>query len=105
MFMVIERRCVMARLRNREKKQQRAPAFVQCPGCVYNFVTGEGARRCSWYDCPYLPEEYKVFCPACNYNFATGEGGPECSDPPTCEWSIQGYRHADLAKQRFVQAG
>jgi len=87
--------------RDREKAERRVPAFVQCPGCSYNFVTGEGPRQCSWYECPYLPEEYKVFCPDCNYNFATGEGRSACSDPPTCDWAVAGYEHAKLAKARF----
>ena len=81
------------------------PAFVQCPGCSYNFITGEGARNCGWYECPYLPEEFKVLCPGCNYNFATGEGNAHCGDPPTCEWAIEGRRHAKLAKGRFGEAG
>lgn len=85
---------------HREKKHG-PPAFVQCPGCSYNFVTGEGLRNCGWYDCPYLPEEYKVFCPRCNYNFATGEGVPDCTDPPSCDLAAEGYEHAEMAKVRF----
>lgn len=80
------------------------PAFVQCPGCNYDFVTGEGTRRCTWYECPYLPEAYKVFCPECNHNFATGEGAPHCGDTPTCEWAVAGYQHAKLAKKHFGPA-
>jgi hypothetical protein len=80
---------------------ERRPAFVQCPGCSYDFVTGEGLRNCGWYECPYLPEELKVFCPRCNFNFATGEGDPWCSERPSCEFAKEGYAHARLAKQRF----
>ena len=82
---------------------QRLPRFVQCPGCSYDFLTGEGTRGCSWYECPYLPDALNVFCPRCNYNFATGEGSPQCSDRPTCDLAKEGYRHARLAKQRFGQ--
>jgi hypothetical protein len=68
--------------------------YEQCPGCSYNFVTGGGKRSCNWYDCPYLPEDLKVFCPQCNFNFATGEGAAQCGDPPTCRWAEAGYEHA-----------
>ena len=91
--------------RSPEVTEPHIPSFVQCPGCSFNFVTGEGARSCSWYECPYLPEEYKVFCPACNYNFATGEGDPHCGRSPTCEWSVEGFAHARLAKRRFQDTG
>jgi len=84
------------------KKPAGAPAFVQCPGCNYDFLTGDGTRSCSWGECPYLPEEYKVFCPECNYNFATREGNPHCTDPPSCAWAVEGYRHARLARTRFA---
>ena len=87
--------------RTKEAGERRLPMFVQCPGCSYNFVTGEGARTCAWYECPYLPEEYKVFCPDCNYNFATGEGSRRCKDPATCEWAVEGSKRAALAKERF----
>ena len=89
----------MSWFRRRDKKgAERPPAFRRCPGCGYNFLTGEGRRRCSWYDCPYLPEDLKVFCPMCNYNFYTGEGLPHCSDPPTCEWAAEGLRRADAIR-------
>lgn len=87
--------------RKREGVMERTFAFRQCPGCSYDFITGEGTRSCSWYDCPYLPEGLNVFCPACNYNFATGEGAPRCTDPPTCEWSTEGYKHAENARKFF----
>lgn len=67
--------------------------YRQCPGCSYNFETGAGRRSCNWVDCPYLPEELKVFCPRCNFNFATGEGVAECGDPPSCDWAAQGRQH------------
>ena len=77
------------------------PAFRQCPGCSYDFITGEGFRSCAWGDCPYLPEELKVMCPACNFNFATGEGNPHCGDPPTCQWAAEGYANAARARAVF----
>ncbi|MGZ4103633.1 MAG: hypothetical protein ACXVQY_01620 [Actinomycetota bacterium] len=81
---------------------EKDPVFRQCPGCSYDFITGEGSRSCGWYDCPYLPEELKVVCPACNYNFATREGNPHCgTDPPTCEWAIEGYKHVRAAHRLF----
>ncbi|HEX9774753.1 MAG TPA: hypothetical protein VGB83_04135 [Actinomycetota bacterium] len=80
------------------------PVFTQCPGCSFNLITGEGTRGCAWFDCAYLPEEYKVFCPECNYNFLTREGDPHCSDPPTCEWAREGFKHAGNVR-RATAAG
>lgn len=77
-----------------ERAQKRMMAFRQCPGCSYDFLTGEGTRTCNYYDCPYLPEEFKVLCPACNFNFATGEGAEHCDDPENCEWRAEGEEHA-----------
>lgn len=77
------------------------PAFTRCAGCSYDFVTGDGARNCHWGECPYLPEQYKVFCPSCNYNFATREGQHRCEDLKTCSWAAEGFAHARLAKARF----
>ena len=37
--------------------------FTSCPGCSYDFSTGDGNRSCSWGECPYLPEELDVYCP------------------------------------------
>jgi hypothetical protein len=88
--------------RFREDAPARLPAFVQCPGCSFDFITGEGTRSCAWYDCPYLPEEYKVFCPSCNYNLATGEGAAHCDDFVGCEWAVAGREHAKLARERFA---
>jgi hypothetical protein len=83
-------------------RTRREPSFRQCPGCSYDFITGEGIRNCSWYECPYLPEEYKVFCPECNYNFATGEGRSGCTDPPSCDWATEGYEKAHAALEHFA---
>ena len=76
---------------------RKEPAFRQCPGCGYDVATGEGQRSCNWYECPYLPDELKVYCPQCNYNFALRDGNPDCGDPPTCHWAKEGYRHAKAA--------
>jgi hypothetical protein len=81
--------------------KDRIPAFTQCTGCSYDFITGEGTRSCNWADCPYLPEDLKVFCPYCNYNFATDEGQPHCGDVSTCESAKEGRRHAMLARRAF----
>lgn len=59
--------------------------FRQCPGCGYDFATGEGEKGCSYYECPYVPEELRAFCSTCMYDFVTGEGNPPCADPETCE--------------------
>jgi hypothetical protein len=67
--------------------------FNQCPGCGYDFATGEGERSCSWGDCPYLPEELDVFCPQCRFNLLTMEGNPLCADPLTCEHSVEPMSH------------
>jgi hypothetical protein len=84
----------------RDRAKEGTWAFRQCPGCNYDFITGEGRRSCNWYECPYLPEDLKVFCPECNYNFATLEGNARCgTDPPTCDWAIAGYRHARNAEK------
>lgn len=88
--------------KKRQAPERRKPrTFVRCPECSYDFITGEGVRRCGWYECPYLPEELKVFCPVCNYNFATREGNPRCSDPPSCERAAPGYRRAREARKFF----
>lgn len=89
----------MKRIGNAE--EVRIPAFRQCPGCEYDFITGEGSRACHWFDCPYLPEDLKVVCPYCNFNFATGEGQPHCGDEPTCEWAEEGRRHVAMARRVF----
>ena len=89
----------MGSSRRQEASKQPRFAYRQCPGCDYDFVTGEGTKSCGWYDCPYLPEELKVFCPACNYNFATGEGVTWCGDPPSCRWAMEGYQNAENARR------
>jgi hypothetical protein len=84
----------MGIFRKRQAPQAPRPTFQPCPGCGYDFVTGTGTRSCEWGECPYLPEELKVFCPDCNYNFATGEGTPWCGERPCCDWAVEGYQHA-----------
>ncbi|MFA5892050.1 MAG: hypothetical protein WDA27_14040 [Actinomycetota bacterium] len=84
---------------DRGGKAKRIPVFHQCPGCGYDVITGEGVRGCSWYECPYLPEDFKVHCPVCDFNFATGEGQPHCENTDACEWASEGKRHAEIVRQ------
>ena len=70
-------------------------AFRQCPGCGFDFASGEGERSCSWGDCPYLPEELNVFCDQCRFNFFTMEGNPPCEDPLTCAHSAEPRSHVE----------
>ncbi len=42
--------------------QARWKAFRQCPGCGFDFASGEGERSCSWGDCPYLPVHNPSIC-------------------------------------------
>jgi len=70
-------------------------AFVQCPGCGYDLVTGEGQRGCSWGDCPYLPLELDVFCPNCRFNFLTLVGNTQCGHPRTCELGAEARSHVE----------
>ena len=58
--------------------------FRHCPGCGFDFATGDGERSCSWGDCPYLPDELSVFCDTCRFNLFTMEGNPSCEDPLHC---------------------
>ena len=67
--------------------------FRKCPGCGYDFATGEGERSCHWGDCPYLPEELNVFCDYCRFNYFTLEGNPPCADPMTCEHATEPLAH------------
>ena len=70
-------------------------AFRQCPGCGFDFTSGEGERSCSWGDCPYLPEELNVFCDQCRFNFFTLEGNPPCEDPLTCAHAAESRSHVE----------
>jgi hypothetical protein len=68
--------------------------FRNCPGCAYDFATGEGERSCSWGECPYLPAELDVFCAYCRFNFYTMEGNPSC-DPKTCSHGEEPRSHVE----------
>ena len=70
-------------------------AFRQCPGCGFDFASGEGERSCSWGDCPYLPEELDVFCDQCRFDFFTMEGNPPCEDPLTCVHAMEPRSHVE----------
>ena len=69
--------------------------FRQCPGCGFDFATGEGERSCSWGECPYLPEELNVFCDTCRFNFFTMEGNPSCEDPLDCPEAAEPLAHVE----------
>jgi hypothetical protein len=69
--------------------------FRQCPGCGFDFASGEGERSCSWGDCPYLPEELNVYCDQCRFNFFTMEGNPSCDDPLTCVHATEPLSHVE----------
>ena len=56
----------------------------RCPGCTPAKATAEGARPCSFYDCPGLPAELQVTCNLCMYDFSVHDGQPTC-DHDTCE--------------------
>lgn len=71
-------------------------SFRQCPGCGYDFLTGEGEKGCHYYGCPYLPEALDARCPTCLYNFVAEDGNPECSYPPSCDFA------RDVAPQRVA---
>jgi len=69
--------------------------FRTCPGCSYDFATGEGERSCSWGDCAYLPEELDVWCDSCRFNYLTMEGNSRCEDPMTCEHAAAPLAHVE----------
>jgi hypothetical protein len=69
--------------------------FRQCPGCGFDFASGDGERSCSWGDCPYLPEELNVFCDQCRFNLFTMEGNPSCEDPLTCVHATEPRSHVE----------
>jgi hypothetical protein len=59
-----------------------------CPGCTPTTVTQPGARPCSFYDCPGMPDELRVVCDICVYDFAAGDGQVKC-DHSTCETALR----------------
>jgi hypothetical protein len=60
----------------------------RCPGCTPHNVTAEGARPCSFYDCPGLPKKLEVTCDTCMFDFAARDGQPKC-DHKTCETALR----------------
>jgi hypothetical protein len=60
----------------------------RCPGCTPVAVVSEGARPCSFYDCPGLPAELQVTCNMCMFDFAAEDGQPKC-DHATCETALR----------------
>lgn len=59
-----------------------------CPGCTRDTVSSPGARPCSHYDCPGLPEELQVTCNTCMYDFLADDGQVKC-DHTTCETALR----------------
>jgi len=74
-------------------------AFENCPGCRYDFATGEGGTSCHYYDCEYLPEELNVFCDQCRFDFYTLEGNPSCEDPATCVEGAEARSHVENVRR------
>ncbi len=66
----------------------------QCPGCTPEKVTAEGARPCSFYDCPGLPPELQVTCNTCMYDFAAQDGQIMC-DHAACETALRLVRNVE----------
>ena len=60
----------------------------KCPGCTPMTVTEPGARPCSFYDCPGLPEELRVTCDLCMFDFVSGSGQVKCNHA-TCETALR----------------
>jgi hypothetical protein len=79
----------------KEDAMERWEGFRKCPGCRYDFATGEGERSCSWGECPYVPEAIDVFCAYCRFNYHTMEGNPSCEDPMTCLHGVEPRSHLD----------
>lgn len=79
--------------------------FRQCPGCRFDFSTGEGERGCSWGECPYLPEGLDVFCAYCRFNFLTMEGNPPCEDPLACDHAAEPTSHVENLRRWTERAG
>jgi hypothetical protein len=69
--------------------------FRQCPGCGFDFATGDGEKSCSWGACPYLPEALDVFCAYCRFNFFTMEGNSPCEDPLHCDHAVEPLSHIE----------
>ncbi|MFQ5949001.1 MAG: hypothetical protein ACE5KX_09095 [Acidimicrobiia bacterium] len=67
--------------------------FRKCPGCTYDWATGEGVRGCNYYDCPYLPAEMQVTCDWCGYNFFLQDGQVRC-DHSTCVRALTLHKNA-----------
>jgi hypothetical protein len=90
-------------MRREGRNVARWEGFRQCPGCHFDFGSGEGQRSCAWGDCPYLPEELDVYCPNCRFNFFTMEGNPPCEDPLTCPHGVEPRRHIENLRTWMAQ--
>jgi hypothetical protein len=60
----------------------------RCPGCTPSAVVAPDARPCSYYDCPWLPEELQVTCTQCMFDFVAGDGQVKC-DHSACPTAIR----------------
>jgi hypothetical protein len=70
------------------KQYRKAMAFVACEDCTYDFATGEGARNCTYGECPNLPEALQLRCPTCYHNFVADDTVPGCGETATCEFAL-----------------
>ena len=69
-----------------------------CPGCTPDRVTAEGARPCSHFDCPGLPEALMVTCDKCMFDFAAEDGQPNC-DHATCEDALRLKKNVETYRE------
>jgi len=70
----------------------------RCPGCTPKKVLSTGAKPCSYYDCPGLPDMLKVTCDQCMFDFFAHDGQPKC-DHTTCETARRLSANVDTYRQ------
>lgn len=88
------------------RRMARWENFRKCPGCAYDFATGEGEKACNYYECAYLPADLNVFCDYCRFDYYTMEGNPSCEDPMTCPHGEEPRSHLqNVRKWRELLAG
>lgn len=75
-----------------------------CPGCTPDNITAEGARPCSFYDCPGLPDELRVTCDECMFDFAADDGQITC-DHHSCPTALRLQNNVDTYRSwvRLIQ--
>lgn len=69
-----------------------------CPGCFPESLTVEGARPCSFYDCPGLPDELRVTCDDCMFDFAADDGQVTC-DHDLCPTALRLQGNVDTYRR------